>query len=288
VIGLVVVWRALPLTLKFVFQHKYVGEILKFSGWMYGASIVSILNVRVGDSVLTSYMGTAALASYSTAMQVPSMLQKIFESIRPVILGYVSSMKLESARTAVAASRLLAGLLVIGAIILIAIAQPLMVILFSSKYQDGVPIMQALSAWMAIAIVNYYLSITLLGLGQSKRVFILSIPQFALMIAGTLLLVPFYQGIGAAAALIITAMLGNLIACWMLAEGSLDRFKALSWAHLRSIIPLLCLLIIILLIKPSFVTTTLMSIATIFSLFAFGTIAIQDLHLLYQRITMKN
>lgn len=264
VVGIALVWRTVPSCMRPVFRHQRAGEILKFSKWMYGASLMSVVNMRAADAVLTSHLGTIALASYSTAMQIPSMLQKIFESIRPVVMSYVSSLKLETAHASIATSRLLAGLLAIGAALLIALAHPLVVLIFSSRYEGSVPIMQVLTAWIAIGTVNYYISITLIGMGKSRKVFLLSIPQFFVMLISCFLLVPTYQGLGAAVSLTITALAGNVIGCWMLAGGSLGLFGTLNLAQLKSIVPLLLFLVIVLFVKP------ILPIALIFLIIMMG------------------
>lgn len=284
VVGLVLVWREMPFSWKPVIRHERIGEILKFSGWMYGASLMSVVNMRAADAVIASHMGIAALANYSTAMQVPAMLQKIFESIRPVVLGYVSSLKLDAAHASIAASRLLAGLLTIGAAILMAVADPLVVLLFSSRYQDSAPIMQALCAWMAIGIVNYYLGITLIGMGHSRKVFLLLLPQFVVMLGASILLIPLFQGIGAAVSLILTAVTGNVINCWMVANGDKKLFALLNFAFLRSVIPLLLLLAILLLGRPSVLVSIAFSLAIISAVFLLRAITLHDLKFLRRQI----
>lgn len=287
VAGIALVWRKVPSCMRPVLRHQQVREILKFSGWMYGASLMSVINMRTADAMVTSHMGTVALASYSTAMQIPTMLQKIFESIRPVVLGYVSSLKLETAHASIATSRLLSGLLAIGATFLIALAHPLVVLFFSSRYEDSVPIMQVLSAWIAIGTVNYYIAITLIGMGKSREVFILSIPQFFVMLISCVLLVPAYHGLGAAVSLIITALAGNIIGSWMLAGGNWGLFGTLNWTYLKSIVPLLLFLIIVLWVKPLLAITLILSIIMIVILFLLKAVTFADLRSLRSQVAIK-
>ncbi|MCC6181325.1 MAG: oligosaccharide flippase family protein [Bacteroidia bacterium] len=253
IIGIGIIWYKIPCCAWPLFRYKKSKEIFSFSGWMYGTSVMSIITVRTADTLLTTYLGTATLATYSTAMQIPSALQKIFESVKPVILGYVSTLKMDAANASVAAVRLLSGLLAISVSLLVVLANPLVSLLFSSRYTDSVPIMQALCIWTAIGIVNYFLSITLIGMGCGRKFFVLTIPQFFTMLLSSIILIPKYQGMGAAISLIITSFVGNIAGSWLVSDGNSMLFHKLIWAFLRSSLPLLLLFVLLLTGLPSIV-----------------------------------
>ena len=284
-IGLGFAWYALPISyMKPLFRHGQAKEIFYFGGWMYGASLASVINVKTAEAILTTYLGTVALATYSTAMQVPSMLQRIFESVKPVILGYVSSLQLETFQSSIVTVRLLSVLLSSCAAVLIVIAQPLMVFIFSSKYQESIPIMQLLSTWVSIGIVNYYLTIIMIGKGRTKQVFFMSIFQLITMIGSAVLLVPYYQGKGAAISLIITSVVGYFFGSWLVSERSLKIFFGLILIFFRSSLLSIALVSYIVFEGLDIRETIFFSMFTILCFFLLRVVTISDLKLIMNRL----
>lgn len=242
VFGIGLAWRLLPEQFGLVLRHPAALGIFKFGGWMYGSSLLSVVMVKASDTILATYMGAASLAIYSTSMQLPSALLRLFDSIRPVLLGYASSRENTGTDLLVESIRIGAGVLAVAATFLIGIADPLMTLLFSNAYSGGINIMQALCVWTAISIVNYYFSINLVGTGHPQKAFVLIIPQVIISIVAALWLVPLFQGLGAAMALIITSLLGNFIGAWVAAGRNGALVLSLNASHLRAAIPLLLLL----------------------------------------------
>jgi len=241
--------------------------------------------VRASDAILTTYMGTAALAVYSAAMQVPSVLQRVFESIRPALLGYISAQKTGSENPQIAAVRIVTALLAVAAAFLIALSRPLMTMLYSEKYESGVTIMQALNVWAAFTIINYLFSIILIGNGQSRRAFFLTLPQLAMIIISTGFLVPLYEGFGAAIALIATAFLGNIIGARLVAGDDKSTCHTLIMVFLRAAAPLLLLLLVVLSTTPSFLFLVVLSSLTIVLLIAFKVVTQKDINMLSTAIS---
>lgn len=284
-IGIGAIWLWMPSLFAVTIRHPQSAELLKFGGWLYGCSLVSIIMVRASDAILTTYMGTAALAVYSAAMQVPSVLQRVFESIRPTLLGYISAQKTGSENPQIAAVRIATALLAVAAAFLIALSRPLMTMLYSEKYESGVTIMQALNVWAAFTIINYLFSIILIGNGQSRRAFFLTLPQLAMIIISTGFLVPLYEGFGAAIALIATAFLGNIIGARLVAGDDKSTCHTLIMVFLRAAAPLLLLLLVVVSTTPSFLTLVILSSLTIVLLIAFKVVTQKDINMLRTAIS---
>lgn len=276
-IGIGAIWVSMPSLFALTFRHAQSAELLKFGGWLYGVSLVSIIMVRASDAILTTYMGTAALAVYSAAIQVPSGLQRVFESIRPALLGYMSLQQTAYANPQIAAVRIVTALLAVAATFLIALSRPLMTVLYSEKYESGVNIMQALSVWAVFTIINYLFSIILIGNGQSRRAFLLTLPQLLIIIISTGLLVPRYEGFGAAIALVATAFLGNIIGARLVAGDDKFTCHMLTTVFLRAAAPLLLLLLVVLYTKPSVLLSTGLTSITIVLLIALKVFTPKDI-----------
>jgi O-antigen/teichoic acid export membrane protein len=277
VIGIGAIWVLMPSLFGLTFRHPQRAELLKSGGWLYGGSLVSVIMVRASDAILATYMGTATLAVYSAAMQVPSVLQRVFESVRPALLGYISAQQTAYANPQVAAVRIVTAILAIVATLLIALSRPLMLALYSEKYESGIHIMQALSVWAAFTIINYLFSIILIGNGQSRKAFFLTLPQLFTIVISTSLLVPRYEGFGAAIALITTAFLGNIIGAWMVAGDDKSSFYLLTKVFLRAAAPLLLLLVVAPYAKDSFLLLVGFTCITIALLIAFKVITLDDI-----------
>lgn len=251
-IGISLVWTWMPFAGIPQFHHPQRSQIFRFGGWLYGCSLMSVAMVRTADTLLTTYLGPSALAVYSAAMQVPSALQRVFESIRPTLLGYVSSQGNAGPNPQTRLIRMMSALLAVAATGLIWLSSPLMTLLYSEKYAMGVHIMQALSVWAVFTVINYLYSVILIGNGQSKAAFLLTLPQFTVMLIAATVLVPRYQGFGAALALLVTAFIGNLVGAWLLGADGTER-RGLAVGFLRVAVPLLVCLGLVVNVPQSFV-----------------------------------
>lgn len=285
VLALGAVWWCLPAHFGFSLRHPSGLDFIKFGGWLYGCSLLSVVLVKASDFILATYMGPAALAVYSAAMQLPSALQRVFESIRPVLLGYVSSGQQHDPARLAESIRIGAGVLALAATILIGLTQPLMTLLFSQNYEGGTLIMQGLCVWTATSIVNYYFSITLIGIGHPRKAFLLVLPQVLLGILTTWFLVQSLKGFGAAVALIVTSLIGNVIGSRLVAGNSRSQFYLFNTAHLRATIPLLLLLGAIYLQEYSIMQLTVMIGATISLLWLTKALTVQDGQQLLRMLT---
>jgi len=252
VVGIGTVWMTMPALFSFGFQHPRRAEFLKFGGWLYGGSLLSVGMVRCADAMLTTYMGMAALAVYSAAMQIPTALQRVFESMRPALLGYVAAHHDGSDRQQAETMRILTAALSVATIVIIVLSGPLMTVLYSEQYTGGILIMQTLSVWMAFSLINYFYSIILVGRGQSREAFLQTVPQLLIMLWSTSLLVPLYEAVGAASALVITAFLGNLIAAKIVAGDDRNAWWMLTMIFVRAAVPLLLFLVIVSQMKLAF------------------------------------
>lgn len=274
--GIMAIARSIPAPIRLLYRYERAREILSYSGWIYGSSIMSMINVKLVDFILTTNLGTAGLATYSTAMQIPSIIQKVFESVKSVILGYLSTLGLKALETSIVAVRLLSAFLVISTSFLIAISHELVLNIFTAHYVESIPIMQILSAWMAFGLINYYLLLTLLGMGFSKSGFLLSVPQLIVTLLCGWLLVPIYQGMGAAASLILTSVVGNLFAIGMITRGSWRHFIKLNGVYFRAILLLSGFLLLQLWYQPSVWPSLALWVALVLMLFITRAITLND------------
>lgn len=277
IVGIGAIWVSIPSLFVPAFSHPRKAEFFRFGGWLYGGSLMSVMIVRGSDVILTTYMGTVALAVYTAALQIPTVLQRVFEAMRPALLGYVAAHQDREGAQQIEVIRIVTAALAVAATLLVTVSGPLMVLLYSEKYRDGIPIMQALSVWMAFALVTYLYSVVLIGTGRPKRAFLLTVPQFVGMAVATPLLVPQYGGLGAATALIATAVLGNLAGAKLLAGNDRSMRYVLLSNFVRTAIPLVLFLGIVSLTKVSFFSMVWLGGATLASLIVLKVITTNDI-----------
>jgi O-antigen/teichoic acid export membrane protein len=277
IVGIGAIWASMPSLFVFTFRHPRKADLLKFGGWLYGGSLMSVLIVRCSDVILTTYMGTVALAIYSAAMQVPTVLQRVFEATRPALLGYVAAHQDRDGGQQIEAIRMVTAVLAVATTLLMAISGPLMTLLYSEDYQAGVSIMQALSVWMAFSLVNYFYSIILIGAGLPKQAFLLTVPQLVVMVVSAPLLISQYEGFGAAMALIATAFLGNVVGAKLVAGNDRGTWYVLLMNFARAASPLLLFLVIASLEKLSFFSMVCLSGVTLALLIALRVITTNDI-----------
>jgi len=275
--AIVFMWQVLPFLVRWSLRHAKSREILHFGGWLQGGAVMSVVISRSADALLMTYLGTVTLAVYSTALQIPAMLNRMFGTVRPVILGYVSSLGKEAANASVTAVRLLTGFSVLWAALLIVLAKPLVTLLYTSKYIESIPILQILCFWCVLGLVNYFLSLTLIGMGRVKAIFLLTIPQFFVMVIFSIILIPKYQGIGAAISLALTSVVGNIIEIWMIAGRNVKLAGRLSWAFFRSALPLFILLVVMQVYEPKFVASTAFLVALCVLLYVLKAVTPRDI-----------
>ncbi len=279
-IGIFVIIYLLPFRVRVTLQHKNWREVLKFGGWIHGSSVMSVVTIRSADAILTTYLGPIALAVYSTASQIPIMMRRLFGTIKPVMLGYISSLKMEAARASVTSVRLLACFLSAFAAFIIVVAKPLILLLYTPKYFESIPILQILCLWSCFGMVNHFLSLTLTGMGRIKLIFLLQIPQFIMIVSTGVILIPVYKGFGASISLLLSSMLGIFLQIWAVAGKDDSLHRRLHLAFFRSVLPLMFLVIIELFFKPSLLINLTLFFIFISILFILKSITLRDVKIL--------
>ena len=266
-LGIIVTWWSVPSQFGISFRHARGRELLGFGGWLYGSSVVSVLTMRSADVLLTSLMGPAALAIYNAAMQLPVTLQRLFEGVRPLVLGYVATQSKSGSLQLVTQLRLVSGALALAAAVILAGSQWLMTVLYSQAYIDGLNVMRGLSVWAVISIVNYFLAVSLIGQGRARAAFLISLPQMVMALIAIVLLVPQFGAIGACAALVVTSLAGCLLTCRANAGADCVLFGALCAAVMRAVGPICLMFLCLVFVSDRALFVVMLLVGTIALLF---------------------
>lgn len=276
-----IVWLLLPFKVCLSFDRRRVLEVLRFGGWIYGESVLSIATVRAGGAILASAGGPSLLAVYGNGMRVPNLMLRLFNGVQPVILSYVSSEAANRKGVLLISLRLLTGMITVFSAFLMTFARPITVVLFSSGYTDSIPVARVLSYWICISLVCYYLRLALVGQGRVRSVFFGALMQFCVMVVCHSILIPRYGVMGAAVSITIVAWIYSTVAIFMASGRDVRESLELILVVCRSQIPLLCLLLAVWLMEPSVLLGAGLGFALVASLFVTGALKISDLRLLW-------
>jgi len=241
-VGIGLIFRSEPSLAVPVFRARGARDALRLSVPIYLHSLVSLATFRYADGLLARLLGPAGLSVYATAMQFPALLQRAFDSIRPVVLRHVATNSAKGRDGSIDSVRLLAAILSIAASTGILFGPPVFRIAFSAKFADSVPVLRILLAWSSVSLTNYYFVTSLTGRGEGRSVLAYSLPQLLLMVPVCWLLVPRWGAIGAAAAMLVTSVAGNLLGSSLVSAGIRSAGR-LVWASGRSIIGVLAILV---------------------------------------------
>jgi len=235
------IWLRLPMRFRFRCEHRKARELLSFSKWMYGYGIVSMATYQAGSALLGRYASMSEVAVYNNAMRFPNLLLRLFESIKPVVIGYVAAEALDPRAVVTTTTRMLAGFLACVAGISMVLAKPIVIVLFSERYLDCLPVLRLLSFWIVLALINDYITLTLIGMGRVRAVFLRELFTLGLVVAGHLLLIPRFGGMGVAISLSISALLTGAPAAVLLLGRDLRAILCLAGNVARSAGPLFAL-----------------------------------------------
>lgn len=276
----VFIWLKLPMRFRLVYAHQKALELLRFSKWMYGYGIIAMANYQAGSALLGKYASMSEVAVYNNAMRFPNLLLRLFESIKPVVIGYVAA-EASDPRAAVATStRILAGFLACVSGLSMVLAKPIVIVLFSERYLDCLPVLRLLSFWIVLALINDYITLTLIGMGRVRAVFLKELATLGMIVAGHGLLIPLYGGMGVAISLSISALLTSVPAAFLLLGRDLRAILNLAGNVARSAMPLFALVVMLLLFGASVLVNCIWFAAFLLCLGMLRAITVKDVRLL--------
>lgn len=276
-----IILLVLPFSLSLNVEKRRVLEVLRFGGWIYGESVLSIATVRAGGAILANVGGPSLLAVYGNGMRIPNLMLRLFNGVQPVILSFASSEAANRKGVLLISVRLLTSFMAVCSSFLIAFARPITVTLFSSSYTESIPVARVLSYWICVSLVCYYLRLALVGQGRVRSVFCGALLQFCIMVIFHSILIPLYGVMGAAVSITIVAWVYSMVAIFMASGWRAAEAMKLIFIVLRSQLPLLVLLIAVTFFEPSMIVAAGMWIVVVASLFVTRALRFSDIKLLW-------
>ncbi len=152
-------WVITPWRPAFLFDRVMARELLRYGVKIIGVDIVAIFLINIDYLLVGRYMGAAALGVYSIAFRLPDLLILQFARILGYVLFPVYT-RMRSAPDSLArgfylTSRYLSLVTVPLAFGLAVVAYPLTSALFSDKWLEAAPVIQALAFYSLFISLSY-------------------------------------------------------------------------------------------------------------------------------------
>lgn len=250
----IIIWYMLPVRYRLVWDSSEMVNIIKFSGALYLAYLMSVLSARTAEGLIVTFAGTAAVAIYGNAMRFPNLLIRLFEAVRPVLLSYFSSDRAEQSQVPL---KLASVSIALAASLLMVLAKPLTLFIFSGQYLACVPLTRLLCFWVVLSLINYFLVVHLIGAGLVMKVLWLNVIQFALVFMGHVYLIPKFGAIGAAMSITIAAIFTIPVSLFFLARRGVMHIGSLLVTSFKPVLPLFTLFMAIHVYEPGMVNLAL-------------------------------
>jgi O-antigen/teichoic acid export membrane protein len=206
-------------------QHK----MLSFGLRAYPGSIGHLLWTRIPVFILNITHGSAAVGIFSVAQQVVEKMLLPVEAVQDVVYQKMSVSPRRVAANAMSLYLRLTWWGIWGIVLLGALFSYLMiVILLGSEYMQAIGVAQVLFVGSAFVAISLLLDTFFVNqLHRPGLVSILAWLKFILGVVLALLLIPRYGQKGAAAALVVTQILGAVAYIWLYVRITETRFSDL-------------------------------------------------------------
>jgi len=199
-VGLLVSGAALRLT--FFPARATLQQMFEYGRYSLGGITSYLVFSKADTFILAAFAGTGAVAVYNSA----KVFTRIFETMSQVVQMFVlpATSRLSAARdygrlqAVVEKATCFATLALLPVLLgFIVFASPLVSLLYSGKYIDAVPLLQIFAGLALFVPIIGVATSTLMGLGEAKVSFLLSIQILVASIVIYLVLVPWFGAVGA-------------------------------------------------------------------------------------------
>jgi O-antigen/teichoic acid export membrane protein len=214
IVGTVLSWSMLSIRMK-----VNAGEVRKL--WDYGkyslGGIVSFLVSTRSDSfILSAFTGPVQVAVYNSVkvfIRIYDMVTQVVQMfIFPAVSRFSSRGESGSLKALIEKSILFStvGMLPVS-LIFVALASPLIAIVYQGRYVEAIPMLQLFAVLSLLVPITAVATSALLGLGQAKLGFIVSLQSFVASVALYFFCIPIWGVLGAT----IGYILSSLVLAWL-------------------------------------------------------------------------
>lgn len=152
-------WRLVPWRPTFEFVPNAARALLRFGLPMVGVNILGAIVLNADYVIVGRYLGKAQLGVYTTAFRIPELVVLQFCAIVAQVLFPVFSKMREDKNALVVAflqtARYVALITVPLGLGMALLARPFILAVFTDKWQDAIPVMQAISIYALVLSLGY-------------------------------------------------------------------------------------------------------------------------------------
>jgi len=157
--GAIALWRMIPWRPSFEFISKAARALLRFGLPMVGVNILGVIVLNSDYVIIGRYLGAAQLGVYSIAFRIPELFVLQFCAIvAQVLFPVFSKMKDQEGALLQAflqTARFVALITVPLGLGMALLSRPFILALFTDKWLEAVPVMQAISVYALMLSLGY-------------------------------------------------------------------------------------------------------------------------------------
>ena len=206
---------ALAAGVRVRYHHRTAISLMKVALPLGGVLLLNYLYFRL-DVLLLSWMKSDVdVARYGLAYRVIEGLMVLPSYLMLALFPSIARSEGDSGRLAAVVGAAVAGLEATALLVtaLVSILSPeLVVVLGGSKYAAAAPVLAILSAALGLSYIAGAYGNALIALGHQRRLFWLGVGPLAVNLLVNLVLIPPFGPTGAATAVVISELLGLLLA----------------------------------------------------------------------------
>lgn len=181
-------------------DREYVEATFGYGAQVYLGNVMSFLNYRIEIFLLGMFLPAASTGFYSVAVGMAEKLWLISQSAATVIFPMVSSEEDEVHRKAFTplVSRTVLLVTALGAILVFALAQPLVMIAYGKEYQSTINLLRILLGGVVFLSASRILANDIAGRGQPMLNTYVGVFGLIAQVVLNLILIPRYGAVGSA------------------------------------------------------------------------------------------
>lgn len=195
----------IPIRKTVSFRFDTFKELMKFGYPLQINDFLSFIFLRIDTIVIAAFLGPAEIALYEVARKIPDYLRNIYEPFRLVYYPnlakrYIQDGRKDASKLLNDAVRFVAFVTLFGTAFAAMFGRDIIGFLFSDQYTASAPILVFLMFNLSIALTSNVMGTTLVAVGDTQKPMIINSFNALASWLGSIILVPLYALLGAAAA----------------------------------------------------------------------------------------
>lgn len=228
---------------KISFSVSLARKLFNKSKYYIISSVMVTVFGHIGSVAIALFCGKEEVGYYTAAVTCAGMTGFIFNAIidstRPIILSYrenssrLYKKSIESLYTIIFYSSILQS------IIMCSFANLIVDILYGSEYYESATLLRVISWYTFFSYVGPVRNIWILAEAKQKYLWIINLSGAFFSVIANIVLVPFFGGVGAAFAALLTQFFTNIIMNWWIKPLRFNLLLMLNGIKLRNMVGVL-------------------------------------------------